>query len=173
MRRPPRADRRAFLAGVVAVLIAATRAYAQTGQTEVAEAWSRATSSGAPTAGGYLVVHNRGGADDRLVSASSPLARAVEMHSSNVDANGVMRMRPIEGGLVVPSGGELRLTPDGGRHLMLIAPTRAFQGGERLPLVLTFEKAGPVEVSLVVEAPGARGPAAGHAGHGAHGSAPR
>jgi copper(I)-binding protein len=44
---------------------------------------------------------------------------------------------------------------------MLVGPTRAFARGERIPLVLNFEKAGLVEVALAVEAAGARAPATG------------
>jgi copper(I)-binding protein len=148
-------------------------ARAQTGRIEVEQPWTRATSARAQTAVGYLIVHNRGRSEDRLLSASSPLARSVEMHDSGVDANGVMRMRPIEGGVAVPAGGDLRFTPDDGRHLMLVGPTRAFARGERIPLVLNFEKVGLVEIALAVEAAGARAPATGDGGHAGHGPASR
>lgn len=143
---------------------------------EIERAWTRATGPTAQTAVAYVAVRNRGAAPDRLVSASSPEARAVEMHETTMEG-GVMRMRPVEGGIVVPPGGLVRLEPDGGGvHLMLVGPTRAFARGERVPLTLTFERAGGVQVEMTVEAAGARRPAAegGH-GHGEHtpGSRPR
>lgn len=170
--------RRTTLLGMLAALATSSASFAraQTARIEVEQPWTRATSARAQTAVGYLIVHNRGRSEDRLLSGSSPLARSVEMHDSGVDANGVMRMRPIEGGVAVPAGGDLLFTPDGGRHLMLVAPIRAFVRGESIPLVLNFEKAGLVEVALAVEAAGARGPAAddgGHAGHAPHGPASR
>jgi periplasmic copper chaperone A len=121
-----------------------------------ARAGTRATGPTAQTAVAYVAVGNGGTAPDRLVSASSPEARAVEMHETT-----------MESGVAVPPGGVVRLEPDGGVHLMLVGPTRAFARGERVPLTLTFERAGDVRVEMTVEAAGARRPAAG-GGHGDH-----
>jgi copper(I)-binding protein len=80
---------------------------------EVERAWTRATGPTARTAVAYVALRNRGTAPDRLVSASSPEARAVEMHETTMEG-GVMRMRPIEGGVAVPPRVVVRLEPDGG-----------------------------------------------------------
>ncbi|WP_431269255.1 copper chaperone PCu(A)C [Dankookia sp. P2] len=135
---------------------------------EVERAWTRATGPTAQTAIAYVALRNRGAAPDRLLSASSPDARAVEMHETTMEG-GVMRMRPVEGGVAVPPGGIVRLEPDGGGvHLMLVGPTHPFARGERVPLTLTFERAGDVRVEMTVEAAGARRPAAAGGGHGDH-----
>jgi copper(I)-binding protein len=113
-----------------------------------------------------VAIQNRGAAPDRLLSASSPDARAVELHETPMDG-GVMRMRPVQGGVAVPPGGIARLEPDGGGvHLMLVGPKHAFGRGERVPLTLTVARAGDGRVEMTVEAAGARRPAAEDSGHG-------
>lgn len=129
----------------------------------VERAWTRAVGATAPTAAGYMTVTNRSGAPDRLVSARSPMARSVEIHDSAV-ADGVMRMRPLPEGVVLPPGATLRLAP-GGLHLMLIGPTGGFTRGGRVPVTLSFDMAGDVTVELEVAAAGARAAPGGHGGH--------
>ena len=75
-------------------------------------------------------------------------------------ADGVMNMRKVEGGLVIPAGGSASLSP-GGFHLMLMGLTAPLKEGQMVPLTLTFEKAGPIEVQLQVDKMGATGPAHG------------
>jgi copper(I)-binding protein len=109
-----------------------------------------------------MTLRNRGTSPDRLVGAETLAARAVEIHEQRME-DGVMRMRPLPGGVALPPGEAVTLGP-GGLHLMLIGPTRAFARGQRVPLTLRFERAGEVAVELAVEAAGARAPS-GHAGH--------
>lgn len=144
-----------------ALVTAAAAAYAQPGDIAITQAWTRAVGATAPTAAGYLTLRNRGATPDRLVSAETPAARAVEIHEQRME-QGVMRMRPLPDGVPVPPGETVTLGP-GGTHLMLVGPTRALARGERVPLTLRFERAGQVRVELSVEAAGARQPA--HAGH--------
>ena len=95
----------------------------------------------------YLTVTNTGAEDDRLLGASTPIAAAAELHES-FEENGVMRMRARPDGFVVPAGGELELAPSG-KHMMLVDP-RPLDGVSTIPLTLTFEKAGAVEVEAAV-----------------------
>lgn len=127
----------------------------------VLEPWARATAASAPAAAGYMTLRNAGSQPERLLSASSPLARTVELHETRMDGD-VMRMRQLDTGLVLPPGSTVRLDP-GGTHFMLVGPARAFKRGERVPMTLRFEHGGEVNIELQVEAPGARGPA--NAGH--------
>ena len=131
---------------------------------QVTSAWTRAVPPGAAVAAAYMDLRNPGTEPDRLISAASPEVRAAELHETRDDA-GIIRMRPVAGGLVLPAGGTARLTP-GGMHLMLLGPSAAFRQGGTVPLVLHFERAGEIHVDLPVSAPGARGPGAtgGHAG---------
>lgn len=136
-------------------LAAAARDF-KVGPIAVERPWSRATPPGATAAVGYLEFRNDGNADDRLVSASSPAAPDVRVHEMKVE-NGVMTMRPLGGGLPIPAGEAVALKP-GGRHLMLVGLKQPLKAGDEVPLTLTFEKAGTVDVALEIERPGSPGP---------------
>ncbi len=116
------------------------------GDLEIDHPWSRATPPGAKVAGGYFTVTNHGSAPDRLVSISSDIAAKAEVHEMAVK-DGVMTMRPVEGGLEIPAGGKLELKP-GGYHLMLMGLKHPAKQGENFPATLTFEKAGSVTVEF-------------------------
>lgn len=133
----------------------------RTGEVAIAHPWTRAVGASAPTAAGYMVLRNEGSAPDRLIAASTPRARAIEMHQMSM-ADGIMRMRPLPEGILLPPGEAVRLEP-GGLHLMLVGPMGALAQGTRVPVTLRFERAGEVTVELAVEAAGAR--ASAHQGH--------
>lgn len=139
--------------------LAVARDYAA-GALKISHPWSPAAPVGAPTAAGYLTITNAGATPDTLVSASTPDAKSVEIHQETMQG-GIMRMRPVTGGLTVPAHGALTLAPSG-YHLMLIAPRRAFRPGESIPLDLRFSRHGIVHVALSVEAPRPSGMAGMH-----------
>ena len=141
---------------VTLFLLASLPAFAQI---TVEEAWARATPPGAKIAAGYLTIRNAGAAD-RLLSASSPAAAKVETHMTTKDGD-VSRMREVKG-YAVPAKGTLELAP-GGSHLMLVDIKAPLKEGDKVPLVLRFEKAGELKTELGVRALGAS--AHGHAHH--------
>jgi len=151
--------RRFLLAAAPALLVAAGLPAAaqeiRAGDLLVQQPWTRAAGQGA-TGGGFLSISNRGAAADRLLSASSPDARAVELHTMIRDGD-VMRMRPVAS-VEIPAGQTVALRP-GGLHLMLIGLSQPLREGDAVPVVLRFERAGQVEVALSVQAAGAREPA--------------
>lgn len=138
--------------------------------------WSRATPGGAKVGGGYLRITNTGAAPDRLVGASFAVAGRTEVHEMAV-RDGVMTMRPLNDGVVIPAGGSVEFAP-GGYHLMLLDLKAPITAGTPLSGTLTFEKAGKVEVPFQVRAVGApapgatSAPAGGGHDHGNHGAAP-
>lgn len=144
--------RRTLILSAVALL---TVAAAPAG-VSVTNAWSRPAAQGGNGAG-FLTIANGGKAADRLVSATSPVAGRIEMHESMM-MNGVAMMHPRPGGAAVPAGGKLEFKP-GGWHLMLIGLKKPLKAGETVPVTLTFQKAGKVQVGLVVRG-GAAAPAA-------------
>lgn len=115
--------------------------------------WTRATSARALVGAGYLVIRNAGGFPDRLLSIATPVADTAELHSMRF-TNGVMRMRPIVGGVVVPAHGEARLAP-GGDHVMFVGLKRPFVAGSVVPATLRFARAGTIAVRFKVERAGA------------------
>jgi periplasmic copper chaperone A len=126
------------------------------GDLVVTQAWSRATPKGAKTGAGYLTIENKGSTPDRLIGGSADVAGKVEIHEMAM-SNGVMKMRPLEKGVVIEPGKTVKLAP-GGYHVMLMDLKSPLKQGEKLPITLEFEKAGKVTVSFDVEGVGAQGP---------------
>ena len=109
--------------------------------------FARATPPGARSGGIFLSIENKGNSADRLLSVSTPAGTA-ELHQMVLDG-GVMRMRAIAG-LDVKPGDRLVLQP-GGYHVMLTDLKRPLKAGDSFPLTLGFEKAGSIEVNVMVE----------------------
>jgi hypothetical protein len=116
--------------------------------------WSRATPPGAKIGVGFMRLRNAGAAE-RVIGASTPVARRVEMHVTEREGD-VMRMRQVQS-FEVPPGGTFELKP-GGAHLMLVDLKQPLAKGERVPLTLELEKGGMLQVELRVAELGARSP---------------
>ncbi|MBX3576195.1 MAG: copper chaperone PCu(A)C [Rhizobiaceae bacterium] len=132
------------------------------GDIEIVHPWSRQTPDGAKVAAGYVTLKNEGSEPDRLISATGEIAGKTEVHEMSIDGNGVMTMRPVEGGVEIPAGATVELKP-GGLHVMFMDLSRGVKEGETFRGTLTFEKAGAVDVEFDVQAMGSGG---GHDGHG-------
>lgn len=126
------------------------------GDLVIDHAWTRATPGGAQVGAGYLTIENRGVTTDKLIGASTPAAAKAEVHEMAMN-NGVMTMRPVQGGLSIPPGQSITLAP-GGYHIMLMELKAPFKEGDKVPLTLQFEKAGTVDIMLDVQAIGAQQP---------------
>ncbi|HLZ04851.1 MAG TPA: copper chaperone PCu(A)C [Bradyrhizobium sp.] len=146
-------------AGLIACLLAAPSACAdevKAGDLVISQAWARATPAGAKTGGGYLTIENKGSVPDKLIGISADVAGKIEVHEMTT-TNGVMKMRPVEGGLTIDPGKTVKLAP-GGLHLMMMDLKSPLKQGDKLPVTLQFEKAGKVAVTLDIEGIGAQGP---------------
>ena len=126
------------------------------GDLEISGAFTRATLPNAPVGGGYFTITNKGAADDRLVSVSTPAAGTSQIHQMKMDGD-VMKMNALPDGLVIPAGQSVSLEP-GGYHLMFMDLTRPLVEGQSITVTLTFEKAGAVEVQVPIGSPAAKGP---------------
>jgi len=133
------------------------------GNLAISQAWARATPRGAPVAGAYLTITNKGTEADRLVGGSTPVANRFEVHSMEI-ADGIAKMRPLEGGLEIKPGQSVELKP-GALHVMLVGLKQPLQQGDRVKATLVFEKAGKVDVEFSVAAMGAASAPGGQAGH--------
>jgi copper(I)-binding protein len=118
----------------------------------VSNPFARATPPGAKVAGAFMTIRNAGPESDRLVSASSPVAGLVEIHEMAVEG-GMMKMRAIKG-IDLKPGATVELQP-GGYHVMLEDLKRPLKQGEQVPVQLTFEKAGVLDIKVNVEGMGA------------------
>lgn len=151
--------RRAALGAVATILALPVAAHDYTaGDVSIDHPWTRAAGANGNGAA-FMRLRNTGGQADRLLSATSPIARVVELHTMMRDGD-VMRMRPVQDIPVLP-GGTVALQP-GGFHIMMIGLTSPMAQGSRVPLTLRFERGGEVQVELAVEAAGARGPGGHH-----------
>ena len=126
------------------------------GDLVITQAWTRATPGGAKIGGGFLTIENKGSSPDKLVGVSADVADKVEVHEMAMDG-GLMKMRPVEGGLTIDPGKTVKLAP-GGLHLMMMDLKSPLKQGDKLPVTLQFEKAGKVAVTLDVQGVGAPGP---------------
>lgn len=120
------------------------------GDLQIDQPWARATAPQQGNGAAYFTVTNHGAGADRIVEAQSPVAGRVELHTHEVDSEGVMRMRQVEA-IDLPAGEMTALRP-GGLHVMLIGLEDRLVEGEQFPLTLVFENAGAVEIEVTVEA---------------------
>lgn len=114
--------------------------------------WARATVAVAKNGVLFLVIKNEGETDDRLIAISSPVAEKAELHEMTMDGD-IMKMRAVEA-VDLPAGRRVALEP-GGFHIMLMGLKKPLEETRTFPVTLTFEKAGNVTVTAVVEKAGA------------------
>ena len=137
----------------------AQAAEVKAGDLVISQAWSRATPNGAKIGAGYLTIENKGTTADKLIGATADISGHIEVHEMSMN-NGVMKMRPVEGGLTIDPGKTVKLSPNG-YHLMVMDLKSPLKQGEKLPVTLEFVKAGKVAVTLDVQGVGAQGPGGG------------
>jgi copper(I)-binding protein len=111
---------------------------------EVTEAWAAPSTTALAV---YLGIDN-GGADDRLVAASSDVAGSVSLMGSGTGLGHTSSDGAVPADLAVPEG-TTELRP-GESHLMFEGLDHALAAGDRFPLRLTFERAGAVDVEVEV-----------------------
>ncbi len=120
---------------------------ARIGSIHVIHPAAPATLPGQRSGAVYLSIENEGAAADRLLSLSSP-AGSVAIHSMAMDGT-IMRMREVDS-LALPPATKVVMQADGAYHLMLTGLKQPLAVGDKIPLKMTFERAGTVEVSVHV-----------------------
>jgi copper(I)-binding protein len=116
----------------------------------VTDPWGRTSPAAAENGAFYMMLTNNGDSNDTLLSASTDACGMVELHEMYDKGDGVMGMRPVEGGTIpVPAGGNAELKP-GGLHVMCMGKQIDFAAGTEIPLTLTFENAGEMEITAVI-----------------------
>jgi copper(I)-binding protein len=116
-------------------------------QTQVDDAWVRATVAGQQATGAFMTVTASG--DSKLLSVQSPVAKTVQIHESTMK-NDVMSMQPVEF-VALPAGKAVSLDPHS-YHVMLIDLVGQVKEGDKVPLTLTVENAKGEKESIKVEA---------------------
>ena len=144
-------------AAILMIMVLSTSALAgdeRTGEIHIMQAWARATAGRVPNGVAYMMLKNKGSEPDRLIGASSPVAKRAGLHTSRMEG-GMMKMVPVTA-IEVGPGGSAMLKP-GGLHVMLMGLKAPLKEGETFPLTLTFERSGAVTIDVAVKKPGAMG----------------
>ncbi|MBC7513934.1 MAG: copper chaperone PCu(A)C [Herminiimonas sp.] len=120
---------------------------ARIGSIHVIHPAAPATLPGQRSGAIYLSIENEGKTADRLLSLRSP-AGSVAIHKMTMDDN-IMKMREVDS-LPLPPAAKVVMKADGSHHLMLTGLKQPLAAGDEIPLTLTFERAGTIEVSVHV-----------------------
>jgi periplasmic copper chaperone A len=134
------------------------------GSIHITQPWARATPKGASSGAAYMTITNNGKTPDRVSCVSSDVSAECQIHTMTMD-NGVMKMRPVQGGLEIKPGETVTLKPSS-LHLMLIDLKHALEQGKTAKATLNFEHAGTIDVEYPIAAIGAAAPGAPTGGGG-------
>jgi periplasmic copper chaperone A len=148
----------AALQATAAGLIAAPAAAADydVGSMHVSTPWARATPKGAAAGAGYMTITNKGTAPDSVSCVSDDASAQCQIHSMTME-DGVMKMRPVEGGLEIKPGETVTLQP-GGYHIMFVNLKHPLEQGQSVKATLKFEHAGTLDLDYPIVAIGAPAP---------------
>lgn len=131
------------------------------GDIKIIQPWARASAGPARAGAAYFTISNNGAQVDRLIKATTPVAKSASLHTHLMDG-GIMKMRPVEAVEVSP--GEPTVMQPGGLHIMLMGLSSPLMEGHEFPLTLVFENAGDIQVTVKIGAAAAM--EASHDNHG-------
>jgi copper(I)-binding protein len=134
---------------LIALTILTGAAWADEAGIHVADAHARPTPPGITSGVVYLVLMNHGSADDDLTGVSSPIAASAGLYRSAVES-GALAGPPVSDFKIKANDG-VTFKPDG-PHIVLMGLKQPLRIGEMFPVTLTFAKAGPVEITVTVQA---------------------
>ncbi|MGH7247363.1 MAG: copper chaperone PCu(A)C, partial [Pseudomonadota bacterium] len=126
------------------------------GSLDITQPWARATPKGASTGAAYMTVTNTGTKPERLSCVSSEAAAKCQIHVMLMQ-DGVMKMRPVVGGLLVKPGETITLKPSG-FHVMLVDLKLPLQQGKAVAATLKVDTGATVQVEFPIAAIGASAP---------------
>ena len=117
-------------------------------QLEIEDAWIKETPPNHSVTGGYLKIENNGNTSDVLIGVSADFAMKSEIHEMKMEGD-VMKMRPLENGLVIPADEEVYLKP-GGYHLMFMKLKEQMVPMDVHQVTLTFKNSGSITIPMTV-----------------------
>ncbi|WP_413282606.1 copper chaperone PCu(A)C [Vibrio sp. MA40-2] len=97
--------------------------------------YARATPPNAPTSAVFLTLENNSDQQRKIVSASTPAAGKVELHT-HVMQGDVMKMRQVDTITIEPMA-QTELKP-GGLHIMLFDLQQKFTEGKKIDVTVNF-----------------------------------
>ena len=110
--------------------------------------WARSAMMGENGAA-YMLVQNNSNAEDAIVGVSSDVAGAVEIHLSQMKADGTMEMIQQKS-IPLPAKSKLEFKP-GSYHVMLIGLKRELKTGEEITLTLQFKDHEDITLTIPVK----------------------
>lgn len=130
---------------------------------DVTDVWTRVTAPKQENGAAYMTISSADG--DTLTKASVPasIAAKAELHEttgamghdemsskdemSSAEMDDMTGMKPVAS-IEIPAGKDVELKP-GGFHVMLLDLAKPIADGEKVPVTLTFAKAGELTVDAV------------------------
>lgn len=132
-------------------------------QIVIKDAYARVASKVAKSGAAFFEIHNMGAAADRLIDVRTDVAVRSELHTHKETGDGIMQMLHVEEGFEVAAGG-MHMLARGGDHVMMMGLNTRLDHGDTVNLVLVFEDAGEITVTVPVDLERSAG--SGHAHHG-------
>jgi copper(I)-binding protein len=94
----------------------------------------------------YMTLRNTGSTGDRIVAVASPFASKAELRAGKAAGGALLPAIAIEAGATVELNAEAP-------HIVLSGLTEPLDGYQYFPMVVTFERAGRIEIEVYVEEP--------------------
>ena len=135
---------------VISLAVLFSACSSSSGVLTVQDAWARPAAIG-ENAAAYFTIENGTSSSDALLSVSSDIAAAAELHMSMTRDNDVMSMEMQES-VQIPGGDQVEFKP-GGLHVMLVDLNRDLKVGDTVALTLSFRNAGNVTIDVFVKEP--------------------
>ena len=137
-----------FIAAIPLLLVLCSTLSA--GQIMISDAYARSSGPLAKAGAAYMRIMNHSDESDRLLGVKSDIAIKTELHTHEKDDNGVMKMVRIDEGIKIGAMKEHSLIR-GGQHIMFMGLKEPFETGKIIPLTLLFEKAGKVDIEIIID----------------------
>ena len=111
-------------------------------------AWSGALPPVAKNGAAYLMIHNYSKVDDKIVGATTPIAKQVMFHSNETRDGATIMVHHNTIDLKI--GKAITFKP-GQQHIMLMGLTKPLVTGDTYPLTLMFAHSDPITVDVKVK----------------------
>ncbi|WNW10039.1 copper chaperone PCu(A)C [Pseudomonas sp. DTU_2021_1001937_2_SI_NGA_ILE_001] len=134
-------------------------------ETQVKDAWVRATVPGQPATGAFMEL--TASTDSKLIGVASPAAKTVEVHEMSMKGE-MMSMKPVSS-VELPAGKTVVFDSEG-YHVMLIGLVAQVKEGDQIPLILTIQDAKGERQTLEVQAQARALNSSAHDAHAGHGT---
>lgn len=131
----------------LSTLVLATPVWAEI---EVKDAYARSSGPMAQAGAAFMHIVNTSDQEDRLIGVRADVSKRTELHTHIDAGGGVMKMREVEDGFVIPAGGH-HILKRGGDHVMFMGLVEPFEQDKTIPVTLIFEQAGEVVVEIPVD----------------------